>query len=114
MNSNIAYTAVKEFRTAVNMSPKALTAWLKTAESKAVGFKATEGSESVGHHSGKKIVKLLEKAEGEFTDDDFAHARKVVGFIHRHLAQRPASDILHSRWRYSLMNWGHDPEANSS
>ena len=114
MKANIAHAAVDEFRTAVNMSPKALTAWLKTAESKAVGSKATEGSESVGHHSGKKIVKLLEKAEGEFTDDDFAHARKVVGFIHRHLAQRPASDILHSRWRYSLMNWGHDPEANIS
>ena len=63
MNSNIAHTAVKEFRTAVNMSPKALTAWLKTAESKAVGFKATEGSESVGHQSGKKIVKLPEKPE---------------------------------------------------
>ena len=96
------------------MSPEMLTAWLKTAQSKAVGFKANEGRESVGHHSGKKIVKFLEKAEGEFTDDDIAQVRKVVGFIHRHLAQRPASDSMHSRWRYSLMNWGHGPEANSS
>ena len=114
MTTNVAHAAVEAFRKAVNMSPKALTAWLKTAESKAVGFKATEGSESVGHHSGKKIVMLLDKPEGEFTDEDFAHARKVVGFIHRHLAQRPAGDISQSHWRYSLMNWGHDPQANSS
>jgi hypothetical protein len=29
---------------------------------------------------------------------------------HRHLAQRPTKErIEDSRWRYSLMNWGHDP-----
>jgi hypothetical protein len=33
----------------------------------------------------------------------------VVGYIHRHLAQRPAGDISQTHWRYSLMNWGHDP-----
>jgi len=27
----------------------------------------------------------------------------------RHLAQRPDGDVEHTRWRYSLMNWGHDP-----
>ena len=35
--------------------------------------------------------------------------RKVVGYVHRHLAQRPGGDIRHTRWRWSLMNWGHDP-----
>ncbi|UYY58335.1 DUF3140 domain-containing protein [Sphingomonas sp. S2-65] len=36
---------------------------------------------------------------------------KVVGYVHRHLAQGPdeKADIPGSRWRYSLMNWGHDP-----
>ena len=114
MKTDVAHAAFEEFRKAVNMSPKVLTAWLRTTESKAVGFKTTEGSESVGHHSGKKIVVLLDKPEGEFTDDDFAHARKVVGFIHRHLAQRPAGDITQSPWRSSLMNWGHDPQGGSS
>ena len=42
---------------------------------------------------------------------DAAHMRTVVGYIHRHLAQRPSGDVTDSRWRYSLMNWGHDPEA---
>ena len=37
--------------------------------------------------------------------------RKVVGYVHRHLAQGgPAQDVEHSKWRYSLMNWGHDPQ----
>ena len=35
---------------------------------------------------------------------------KVVAYVHRHLAQGgPKDDAEHSRWRYSLMNWGHDP-----
>ena len=34
--------------------------------------------------------------------------RKVVGFTGRHRAQQP-DNIYTSRWRYSLMNWGHDP-----
>jgi hypothetical protein len=33
--------------------------------------------------------------------------RKVVGYLHR--AQRPSGDVRETRWRYSLMNWGHDP-----
>ena len=36
--------------------------------------------------------------------------RRVTGDIHRHLAQRPSGDITETRWRYSLMNWGHDPK----
>jgi hypothetical protein len=37
--------------------------------------------------------------------------RKVVGYINRHLAQRPSGDVTDTRWRHSLMNWGHDPLA---
>jgi hypothetical protein len=35
--------------------------------------------------------------------------RKVVGYVHRHLAQRPKGDVADTRWRCSLVNWGHDP-----
>ena len=104
-------TAVQEFKKLVNMTPRALAKWLKTADSQKVGFKAAEGAESVGHDSGNKIVVLLEKPQGDYSATDIAHARKVVGYIHRHLAQRPAGDISHTPWRFSLMNWGHDPEA---
>ena len=55
-------------------------------------------------------MSILAKKQGELTDDDYAHMRKVVGYVHRHLAQRPSKEpIENSRWRYSLMNWGHDP-----
>lgn len=44
----------------------------------------------------------------ELEEDDAAHMRKVVGHVHRHLAQRPG-DVSRRPWRYSLENWGHDP-----
>jgi hypothetical protein len=63
----------------------------------------------VGHDSGRTIIKLLHTRKSELTPADEAHMRKVTGYVHRHLAQRPAGDITETRWRYSLMNWGHDP-----
>ena len=39
---------------------------------------------------------------------DVAAFRGQVAYIRRHLAQEPANTVT-SRWRYSLMNWGHDP-----
>ena len=97
----------KEFRDTVNMTAAELEKWLDTDESKAVGQKS--GGESTGHASGRRIVSLLRFKKSELTDDDYGHMRKVIGFAHRHLAQRPSGDISESAWRYSLMNWGHDP-----
>jgi hypothetical protein len=102
-------TIVRDFGAAVNMTPAALEKWLATGESRAVGITHGEGSESVGHHSGRRIVELLRKSASELGESDLAHMRKVVGYVHRHLAQRPAGDVRHTRWRWSLMNWGHDP-----
>jgi hypothetical protein len=100
----------REFDDAVNMSASEIEIWLKTDESKKVGFKGADGSrdESVGHASGRRIVKILGKRQGDLTDEDYAHMRKVVGYVRRHSAQRP-ENIYTSRWRYSLMNWGNDP-----
>lgn len=100
--------AYAEFREAVNMTPTELDQWLQTEQSRAVGQK--DGSEeSTGHESGRRIVELLHTKKGDLTDDDTAHMRKVVGYVHRHLAQRPDGDLSDTRWRWSLMNWGHDP-----
>jgi hypothetical protein len=100
----------KDFRDAVNMAPKELEQWLATEESQSVGQKSDEGAESVGHESGRRIVELLRTKKPDLTDDDRAHMAKVVSYVHRHLAQEPTKeDVATSRWRYSLMNWGHDP-----
>ncbi|MEO6359154.1 MAG: DUF3140 domain-containing protein [Sphingomicrobium sp.] len=100
----------KDFHDAVNMTASELERWLTTKESRAVGFKGVDGKakESVGHASGRKIVAILGKQANVLTDADYAHMRKVVGYVKRHRAQEPAN-IATSRWRYSLMNWGHDP-----
>jgi len=97
-----------DFEAAVNMAPAEIEKWLKTADSKKVGFKAGGTGESVGHASGKRIVKILRKRKAELDDDQYAHLRKLVGYVKRHVAQRPENTVT-SRWRYSLMNWGHDP-----
>jgi DNA topoisomerase VI subunit B len=99
----------EDFRAAVNMTAGELEKWLKTEESRAVGQKKSDNAESVGHDSGRKIIKLLHTRKGDLTDEDEAHMRKVTGYVHRHLAQRPNGDIKETKWRYSLMNWGHDP-----
>jgi Protein of unknown function (DUF3140) len=101
---------VRAFKRAVNMTPRQLGDWLETEDSRAVGFKGAEGGESVGHRSGRRIVRLLAKARNELTAGDIAHMRKVVGYVKRHLAQRPEGDVTETPWRYSLMNWGHDPK----
>ena len=98
------------FCEAVNMTAEELERWLETDESRSVGQKDDGGGESVGHESGRRVVTLLHTKKGDLTDDDLAHMRTVVGYVHRHLAQRPTKeDVETSRWRYSLMNWGHDP-----
>jgi hypothetical protein len=101
-------TTYKEFKDIVNMTAGELEKWLDTKESKEVGQKSGSG-ESTGHASGRRIVDLLKAKESDLRDDDYAHMRKVVGYAHRHLAQKPKGDVSDSAWRYSLMNWGHDP-----
>jgi hypothetical protein len=98
----------KEFRDAVNMTPGELEKWLEREESKSVGQKSG-GGESTGHASGRRIVEVTRTKKSDLDEDDYEHMRKVVGYVHRHLAQRPSGDIRDTHWRYSLMNWGHDP-----
>jgi hypothetical protein len=100
----------RAFGEAVNMAPAELEKWLDTDESKEVGQKPDGGGESTGHASGRRIVELLRTKKDDLTDDDLAHMRTVHGYVQRHLAQEPqAEDVATSKWRYSLMNWGHDP-----
>lgn len=99
----------REFAEVVNMSPSELEDWLETDESGEVGWTRDGEDEAVGHKSGRRIVELRRKTRDALTDDDHAHKRKVIGYVRRHAAQRPEGDVAETRWRYSLMNWGHDP-----
>jgi hypothetical protein len=99
-----------DWQAAVTMTPAALERWLETDESRSVGDTGGDG-ESTGHRSGRRIVEILRTNKTDLTADDAAHMRKVVGYVHRHLAQRPDGDVTDTPWRWSLMNWGHDPLA---
>ena len=96
------------FKSAINLTAKELQKWLDGEESKTVGQTRPGETESIGRQSGRRIVKILGTKKADLTDEDYTHMRKVVSYIRRHLAQEPRN-IETSRWRYSLMNWGHDP-----
>ena len=99
----------EEFQEAVNMDADELKEWLETDESKSVG-QSDDGGESKGHESGRRIVEILQKDEDDIDQDDLDHMRRVVSYVHRHKAQKPEKEAIeNSRWRYSLLNWGHDP-----
>ncbi|RZK19662.1 MAG: DUF3140 domain-containing protein [Hymenobacter sp.] len=107
-DSHAAPDIFTAFTQDVNMNASELERWLKTEESKSVGQDSGSG-ESIGHQSGEHIVRILHKKKADITPDDEAHMHKVHAYVSRHSAQRPHGDTEHSRWRYSLMNWGHDP-----
>lgn len=101
-----------DFDALMNMSPAALERWLATPESRAAGWKRPGETETVGHRSGRRILAIRRKHIAELDADDYRHMRRVIGFCRRHLAQGgPARNVETSRWRRSLMNWGHDPLA---
>jgi hypothetical protein len=98
-----------EWEELINMTAHELDGYLESKDSRAVGAK-DDGGESTGHESGRRIVELIDRNRSDLTDDDWDHMGKVVGYVKRHLAQGgPDEDMETSRWRYSLMNWGHDP-----
>jgi hypothetical protein len=106
---------VQEFNQVVNMTPSQLRKWLDTSESHSVGM-THEGErvtdpdqhEAVGHEMGRRILELKAKKAADLDDADYQAMRKVVGYVHRHGKQRPDGDVTDTRWRKSLMNWGHD------
>jgi hypothetical protein len=98
-----------EFEALVNLDPAELRAWLETPQSRRVGMIRRGETESVGRQSARRILAIQATPAADLTDADYAHMKKVIGFCRRHLAQRPWGDVADTRWRWSLMNWGHDP-----
>ena len=90
------------------MAPDEIEDWLATDECRKVGWTRPGETESVGRASARHVVRILRTDQAALDESDYRHMRKVVGFVRRHRAQEPAN-IVTSRWRYSLMNWGHDP-----
>ena len=101
-------TVWSEWQELVNMAPAELEDWLETEESRSVGDSGQ--GESTGHASGRRIVEIKRTNKDELSDSQWDHMGKVVGYIKRHCSQGgPKDDVEVSAWRFSLMNWGHDP-----
>lgn len=97
-----------DFRELVNMTPADLEKRPASDVARHAG-QHQDGGESTGHASGRRIVAIVRTGKGDLTDDDYQHMRKAVGYVRSHLAQRPSGNVRDTRWRYSLVNRGHDP-----
>ncbi|KAF1981016.1 hypothetical protein K402DRAFT_365530 [Aulographum hederae CBS 113979] len=109
-------TVIEEFNELVNMTPDELKDWLGSDESTGSGWSKDDGSgETIGHESGRKIIKILEKNPKkdpeQYEKEDIDHMRKVVAYCKRHLAQEEkAKQDTNSKSYKSLKNWGHDAQ----
>ena len=72
---------INEFKQYVNMTADELEKWLKSDESNSAGWTGSDAQngETVGHESGRTIVEIL-RSKGDYSDDQIAHMRKVVGY----------------------------------
>lgn len=96
-----------KFARLVNMSARDIETWHKTEASASVGQDSGDGV-SVGVRAGQRTIQLLRSNRAP-NADDIKHMRRVISFIARLRAQSPRKNRETSRWRYALMNWGHDP-----
>lgn len=101
-----------KFAKLVNMSPREIEQWHKTEASAFVGQDSGNGV-SIGVKAGRRTIQLL-RSKGAPSADDIKHMRRVISFIARLRAQSPRQNRERSRWRYALMNWGHDPLKDES
>lgn len=95
------------FAKIVNMTPVEIERWQATEAAKSVGQDSGDGV-SVGVKAGRRTVELL-RIKRMPNADDIKHMRRVVNFVRRQLTLAPRQNRETSRWRYALMNWGHDP-----
>lgn len=100
-------TVRAEFARLVNMTAREIEDWHGTEQSKSVGQDSGDGV-SIGVKAGQRTIQLLRIKRAPNTDD-IKHMRRVISFIRRLSAQAPLRNRETSRWRYALMNWGHDP-----
>lgn len=78
-------TVIEEFNDIVNMTAPELETWLKSDDSQSAGWpKGDDGTESVGHDSGRNIISILksnpDKDPDKYTEDHIQHMRKVVSY----------------------------------
>lgn len=100
-------SVLEEFNEWVNMSPDEHEQWLKSdcSRDSSIHF---SGSLS-DNRAGWRVVELKRKHPEQFEENDFDLMMRAVGFIKRQAFAEPYGYINASQWRYTLMNWGHDP-----
>jgi hypothetical protein len=109
MTSSSAVDEVwEDWKRTVNMTAREIEKFLGTEKSRMVAERSF-GAAWTAEEAAGTVITLLRSPKADLTPDDAEAMRTVVGFVRRHLADRPRGDVRETRWRYLLMNWGHDP-----
>ena len=98
------------FRRLVNLSAASLRRWLDTEESQAAGLPATARRRRSATSRAAASSAILEGQRGGRTRLHPRGRRLHPPPPGAAAGQRTSTD---TRWRYSLMNWGHDPMQDS-
>lgn len=111
----------EDWKRLVNMTPKELDDWAENPHRLKASINREEAKEEGGIKSGydslHRIKRRVRKKRSEWTDDDWSHAKQVIGFNSRMLGNdpgKPVGETGRSKWEISLRNWGHDPAKKGS
>jgi hypothetical protein len=97
-----------DWKRLINMTAREIENWLETPASQAAAYAATR-DQVAGRHPGHRVAEILRTRKVDLTDAEVTHMREVVSHVRGRLPLRPPGNVKDTRWRYSLMNWGHDP-----
>lgn len=100
-------TVLQEFHACVNMTPTELENWLCSDQSRITSVH-NAGSLS-DHRAGWWVLEITRKDDHKLDESDYDQMMRTVGFIKRQASEEPYGYINGSQWRFTLMNWGHDP-----
>jgi len=98
-----------EFKTLVNMSPLEFEKWLETKTARIPAEENPESELIIDRKLSRKLIKILLKRKFMLTKGDYECLEKITNHINQLYKNKPTADMLLSRWRYALMNLGHDP-----
>jgi len=98
-----------EFQVYNNMSALELENWFKSEAFKTPAKAGCDVDFVIDKKVTQKLIKIIFKKKYRLTKGDFTCMEKVNNLIATIYQKKPNSDLTHTKWRYALMNLGHDP-----
>ena len=99
----------REFQVYNNMSAVELEKWFKSEAFKTPANADNDAGFVIDSKVTQKLIKIISKKKYRLTKGDFTCLEKVNNLIATIYLKKPNGDLMHTNWRYALMNLSHDP-----